>query len=85
LRVAPKSNPSTGSGSGVEGEREKAEEMGMEMAALHCSRRTVHDVLGVHGWVAVTSSGCHHRGSLLGSLDAYLHGHSLEGVLAALP
>jgi hypothetical protein len=51
------------------------------MAALCCSRRAVHDVLGAHGWVAVTSSGRHHRGSL----DAYLHGHGLVGALATLP
>jgi hypothetical protein len=35
--------------------------------------------------VAVTSSGRHHRGSLLCYLDAYLHGHGLVGALAALP
>jgi hypothetical protein len=35
-------------------------------------RRTVHDVLGVHRWVAATSSRRHHRGSLLSYLDAYL-------------
>jgi hypothetical protein len=50
-----------------------------------CPRRAVHDALGVHGWVAVTSFGRHHRGSLLGYLDAYLHGHGLVGSLAALP
>jgi hypothetical protein len=50
-----------------------------------CSRCAVHDVLGLHGWVAATSSGRHHRGSLLGYLDAYLYGHGSVGVLAALP
>jgi hypothetical protein len=35
--------------------------------------------------VAVTSSGHHHRGSLLYYLDAYLHGHGPVGALAALP
>jgi hypothetical protein len=49
-----------------------------------CSRHTIHDVLGVHGWVAAMSSGHHHRGSLLGSLDAYLHIHGPVGNLAAL-
>jgi hypothetical protein len=57
----------------------------MDMAALRCSRRVVHDILGVRGWVAAMSSGRHHRGFLLGSLDAYLHGHSPVGALAALP
>jgi hypothetical protein len=57
----------------------------MEMSVLRCSRHSVHDVIGVHGWVAAMSSGCHHRGSLLGSLDAYLHGHGLVGALATLP
>jgi hypothetical protein len=50
-----------------------------------CPRRAVHAVLGVHGWVAATSSGSQHRGSLLGCLHAYLHGHGPVGVLAALP
>jgi hypothetical protein len=50
-----------------------------------CSRRAVHDILGVHGWVAATSSRHHHRGSLLGYLDAYLHSHGPVGALAALP
>jgi hypothetical protein len=50
-----------------------------------CPRLTVHAVLGVHGWVAATSSGSQHRGSLLGCLHAYLHGHGPVGVLAALP
>jgi hypothetical protein len=54
------------------------------MAALCCSRQAVHDLLGVHGWVAVTSYGRHHRGSLLSSLNAYLHGHGPVGALAAL-
>jgi hypothetical protein len=35
--------------------------------------------------VAVMSSGRHHHGSLLGYLDAYLHGHGPVVVLAALP
>jgi hypothetical protein len=35
--------------------------------------------------VATMSSRRHHRGSLLDSLDAYLHGHDPEGTLAALP
>jgi hypothetical protein len=47
-----------------------------------CPRHAVNDVLGVHGWVAATSSGRHHLGSLLGYLDAYLHGHGLVGTLA---
>jgi hypothetical protein len=34
--------------------------------------------------VAATSSGRHHRGSLLGYLDAYFHGHGPVGALAAL-
>jgi hypothetical protein len=57
----------------------------MEMAAPCCSRRTVHDVLGAHGRVVAMSSGRHHRGSLLDSLDAYLHGHDPVCALAALP
>jgi hypothetical protein len=69
-------------------EKEKMEEM---ERAVHqssaygrqhdCSRLPIHDVLGVHGWVAVTSSGRHHRGSLHGCL----HGNGPMGVLAALP
>jgi hypothetical protein len=43
-----------------------------------CPRRAVHTVLGIHGWVAATSSGSQHRGSLLGCL----HDH---GPVAALP
>jgi hypothetical protein len=35
--------------------------------------------------VAATSSGRHHRGFLLGYLDAYLHGHGPVGALAVLP
>jgi hypothetical protein len=65
---------------GVEGKREKVEEIAMEMAAMCCSRCAIQDVLDVHEWVAATSSGHHHRSSLLGSLDAYLYGHSLVGV-----
>jgi hypothetical protein len=33
-----------------------------------CPRHAVHTVQGVHGWVAATSSGSQHRGSLLGCL-----------------
>jgi hypothetical protein len=89
LRVTPNSNPSTGSGSGVEGEREKAEEMVMLAPRSNASGRQ-HGcprlaVLSVHGWVAATSSRRHHRGSLLGYLDAYLHGHGPVAGLAALP
>jgi hypothetical protein len=47
--------------------------------------RAVYAVLGVRGWVAATSSGRQHRGSLLGCLHAYLHGHGPVGGLAALP
>jgi hypothetical protein len=43
-----------------------------------CPRRAI---LGVHGWVAVTSSGRQHRGSLLG----YLHSHGPVDGLADLP
>jgi hypothetical protein len=57
----------------------------MELVVQRCSRHAVHDVLSVHGWVAATSSGRHHHGSLLGSLDASLHGHGPVGALAALP
>jgi hypothetical protein len=46
-----------------------------------CPRRAVHAILGIHGWVAATSSGSQHRGSLLGCL----HGHGPVGGLAALP
>jgi hypothetical protein len=73
-------------------EKEKAGEMEMVVPRSNasgrqhsCSRHAVHDVLGVHGWVAATSSRRHHRGSLHGSLDACLHGHGLVGTLAALP
>jgi hypothetical protein len=61
-------------------EKEKAEEMAMLAPRSNAygrqhgySRHAVHDVLGVDGWVAATSSGRHHRGSLHGSLDACLH------------
>jgi hypothetical protein len=57
-------------------------------ASIHqhcCPRRAVHAVLGVHVWVAATSSGSQHYGSLLGCLHAYLHDHGLVGGLAALP
>jgi hypothetical protein len=50
-----------------------------------CSRHAIHDFLGGHGWVVATSSGRHHHGFLLGSLDAYLHDHGLVGALAAHP
>jgi hypothetical protein len=71
------------------GEREKAEEMPMLAPRSNASGRQHgcprHAVLGVHGWVAATSFGLQHRGSLLGYLQAYLHGHGLVGFLAALP
>jgi hypothetical protein len=73
-------------------EKEKAEEMAMltprsdaDGRQHSCSRHAVLNVLGIHGWVAVTSSGRHHRGSLQGSLDAFLHDQGLVGALAALP
>jgi hypothetical protein len=73
-------------------EKEKAEEMAMLAPRSNAygrqhgySRHAVHDVLGVDGWVAATSSGRHHRGSLHGSLDACLHDQGLVGALAALP
>jgi hypothetical protein len=47
-----------------------------------CSRHAVHDV---HEWVVAMSSRRHHRGFLLGSLDAYLHSNGPVGVLAAHP
>jgi hypothetical protein len=50
-----------------------------------CSRHAVHDVLGIHGWVAATSSRRHHRGSLHCSVDAWLHDQGLVGALPALP
>jgi hypothetical protein len=57
-------------------EKENAEEMAMLAPRSNaygrqhdCSRHAIHDVLGVHGWVATTSFGCHHRGSLHGSLQ----------------
>jgi hypothetical protein len=61
----------------------------MEMAAPRsnaagrqhgCSRHAVHDV---DGWVVATSSRRHHRGFLLGSLDAHLHSNSPVGAVAA--
>jgi hypothetical protein len=55
------------------------------MVAQRCSRRAVHDVLGIYGWVAAMSSDRHRHGSLLGYLDTYLHGHNLVGALVALP
>jgi hypothetical protein len=67
----------------LSGEREKAEEM--EMAVQRCSRLSVHDVLGVHGWVEAMSSGRREHGSLLGSHGASFHGHGPVGALAALP
>jgi hypothetical protein len=92
LRVTPNLNPSAGSGSGIEVEKEKADKMEMSVPRSNaygrqpgCSRHTVHDVLGVHGWVAVTSSGRHNRGFLHGSLDVCLHGHGPVSALAALP
>jgi hypothetical protein len=73
-------------------EKEKAEEMEMAVPRSNaygrqhgCSHHVVHDVLGVHGWVAATSSGRHHRGSLHGSLDTCFHSHGPVGALAALP
>jgi hypothetical protein len=73
-------------------EREKAEEMVMMAPRSNasgrqhgCPRRVVHVVISVHGWVAATSSGRQHRGSLLGYLHAYLHGPGQVGALAALP
>jgi hypothetical protein len=61
-------------------EKEKAEEMAMLAPRSNVyghqhsySHHAVHDVLGVHGWVAATSSGRHHRSSLHGSLDACIH------------
>jgi hypothetical protein len=66
-------------------EKEKAEVLAPRSNAYGgqhgCSRHDVHDVLGVHGWVAATSSRRHHSGSL----DACLHDQGLMGALAALP
>jgi hypothetical protein len=73
-------------------EKEKAEKIKMAVPRSNasgrqhdCSRHAVHDFLGVHRWVAATSSGCHHRGSLHGSHDTCLHGHDSMGALTALP
>jgi hypothetical protein len=77
-------------------EKEKAKEMAMLASRSNaygrqhgCSRHAVHEVLGIHVWVAATSSGRHHRGSLHGSLhgslDACLHDQGLVGALAVLP
>jgi hypothetical protein len=66
-------------------ERQGGEGEGGEDGVMRYSCRAVHNILGVHGWVAAPSSGRHHRGFLLGSLDAYLHGHDTVGTLAALP
>jgi hypothetical protein len=73
-------------------EKEKVKEMAMLAPRSNaygrqhgCSRHAVHDILGVHRWVAATSSRHHHRGSLHGSLDACLHDQGLVGALAALP
>jgi hypothetical protein len=70
---------------------EKAEEMEIVVPRSNaygrqhgCSRHAVHDVLGVHGWVAATSSRRHHRSSLHGSLDACLHGHSPVATLPSI-
>jgi hypothetical protein len=56
----------------------------MEMVAQRCSPRAIHNVLNMHGWVVATSFGLHHHGSLLGSLDACLHGHDLVGALPSI-
>jgi hypothetical protein len=65
-------------------EKEKAEKMAMLAPRSNaydcqhgCSRHVVHDVFGVHGWVAATSSERHHRGFLHDSLDACLHVQAL--------
>jgi hypothetical protein len=72
--------------------KEKAEEMVMLAPRSNaygrqhgCCRHAVHNVLGVHRWVAATNSGRHHRGYLHDSLDACLHDQGLVGALAALP
>jgi hypothetical protein len=73
-------------------ERENVEEMAVLAPRSYasgrqhgCPRRAIHAVLGIHGWMATTSSGSQHCGSLLGCLHAYLHGHGPVGGLAALP
>jgi hypothetical protein len=59
--------------------------MVMEMAAQRCSRQAVHDILGVHGWVAAMNYGHRDHDFLLGCHGAFLHGHGPVGSLTALP